>query len=159
MAVDLAANEVEGLEYVVLGVATCFRRGEDGRLQEIRVAEPIPAAELDCLFQGVRSTSYDLVYATTYAEIVRDGEPTLPADIVPAGVFPCSNFTRRVQAAVRTFRAKPEFKHVPLHQTCTTDSGSFTLNYNPEPKRVLDVIYEPSEDDNVKQHAHTHAVL
>lgn len=135
MTVDLAANEVEGLEYVVLGVATCFRRGEDGRLQEVQVAEPVPAAELDCLFQGVRSTSYSLLYATTYAEIVRDGEPALPADIVPAGAVPAANFARRTQAAARTFRAKPEFKHVPLHQTCTTDSGTFTLNHNPEPDR------------------------
>lgn len=159
MTIDLAANEVQGLEYVVLGVATCYRRDEDGRLQDVQVAEPVPAAELDCLFQGVRSTSYRLLYATTYAEIVRDDQPTLPVDIVPDGVIPAKNFVRRVQAAARTFRAKPEFKHVPLHQTCTTESGSFTLNYNPEPKRVLDVVYEPSADDNVKQHAHTHAVL
>ncbi|MEN9222107.1 MAG: hypothetical protein Q6M04_06685, partial [Thermostichus sp. BF3_bins_97] len=64
--ISLGSSTVQGLEYVVLGVATCFQRDEEGRLMEVRVAEPIPAADLDCLAQERRSTSYSLLYATTY---------------------------------------------------------------------------------------------
>jgi hypothetical protein len=159
MSASVSTNEVQGLEYVVLGVATCYQRDDEGRLQEMQVAEPVPAAELDCLFRGVRSTSYQLLYATTYAEIVQNDAPVLPSDIVPDGVVAAQDFVARVQAATRSYRVKPEFKHVPLNETVTTESGAFTLKHNPEPKRILDVNYEPSEADNVKQHAYTHAKL
>lgn len=155
----VSAQDVGALEYVVLGVATCFQRDEEGRLQEVLVAEPVPAAELDCLAQGVRSTSYSLLYATAYGEIIHDGQPTLPTDVIPAGVVAAENFVSRAQAATRTYRAKPEFKHIPLHESCTTDSGVFTLRYTPDPKRIINGIQEVSDADNVKQHAYTHQAL
>ncbi|WP_017326396.1 hypothetical protein [Synechococcus sp. PCC 7336] len=159
MTASLSSNEVQGLEYLVLGVATCFKRNEEGRLEEILVAEPLPAAELDCLYSAARTSSYQLLYATTYAELVQDGTPVLPADIVPAGTIPANAFVERAQAAVRSYRSKSDFKHLPIGETATPDSQPFALNYNPEPKRILDVVYEPSDADNVKQHSHTHARL
>lgn len=157
--IPTSATEVGPLEYVVLGVATCFQRDQEGRLQEIQVAEPVPAAELDCLAQGVRSTSYTRLYATTYGEIVQNDQPYLPADVIPAGVKPVLDFVPRVQAATRTYRAKPEFKHIPLHESCTTDLGVFTLNHNPDPKRIINGVEQVSDADNVKQHAYTHKAL
>lgn len=156
---SLAANAVHGLEYVVLGVATCFQRDEEGRLVEVQVAEPIPAASLDCLFQGHRSTSYRLLYATTYGEIVQNGIPVLPADIIPAGVLVGEDFVERAQAATRTYRSKPELRHIPLHQTCTPEQGVFKLNYSPEPRRVLNAVVEVKDADNIKQHPYTHQRL
>jgi hypothetical protein len=155
----VGATEVQGLEYVVLGVATCFQRDEDGRLSEVLVAEPVPAAELDCLAKEVRSTSYSLLYATTYAEIVQEDWPILPQDILPQGVRVGENFVRRVQAATRTYRAKPEFRHIPLHEICTPDQGVFTLKHNPEPRRIINTATEVSDADNIKQHPHTHKDL
>jgi hypothetical protein len=74
----LSSGTVQGLDYVVLGVASCFQRDEDGRLREVLVAEPVPAAALDCLAQERRSTSYCLLYATTYAEVVDKGSRLCP---------------------------------------------------------------------------------
>ena len=159
MTVSLSANEVQGLEYLVLGIATCFKRNEAGRLEELLVAEPVPAAELDCLYSAARTSSYQLLYATTYAELVRDGAPVLPVDVVPANTVPGQAFVERARAAVRSYRTKPNFKHLAVGDTVSPDSGPFSLKYSPEPKRILDVDYQPSDADNVKQHAHTHARL
>ncbi|MGK7905729.1 MAG: hypothetical protein AB4040_00665 [Synechococcus sp.] len=159
MTVSISANDVQGLEYVVLGVATCFQRNEEGRLEEVMVAEPIPAAELDCLHSTNRSTSYQLLYATTFAEIVQGGAPSLPQDVIPDRTLPCKDFVERAKAATRSYRAKPDFKHLAIGAVTTTSSPDFPLNYSSEPKRVLDVIYNPSDDDNVKQHAYTHLKL
>ena len=155
----MSANDVQGLEYVVLGVATCFQRNEEGRLEEVMVAEPIPAAELDCLRSTARSTSYQLLYATTFAEIVQGGTPLLPEDVVPERTFPCKDFVERAQAAARSYRSKPKFRHLAIGEVSTNSSKEFPLNYSCEPKRILDVIYTPSDEDNVKQHAYTHLKL
>lgn len=159
MTLPVGANEVQGLEYVVLGIATCFQRDDEGRLTEVLVAEPVPAAELDCLAQGVRSTSYQVLYATTYAEIVQNEQPQLPPDVIPTGAIVGENFVRRVQAATRTYRAKPEFRHIPLHEVCTPTQGAFRLKHDPEPRRIVNAVQEVSDADNVKQHAHTHQTL
>lgn len=158
-AAELQANEVQGLEYVVVGVAACFQRDDEGRLAPVLVVEPIPAADLDCLAREVRSTSYSLIYAATYAEFVQDGQPCVPVDVFPAEAVPGSNFVQRIQAAARTYRTKPEFRHLSLHDTCTAEAGVFKLNFNPEPRRVINAVVEVGEADNVKQHAHTHATL
>ncbi|MFS8854401.1 hypothetical protein NW851_04680 [Synechococcus sp. H55.7] len=152
-------HPVQGLEYVVLGVATCFQRDEDGHLREVLVAEPLPAAALDCLAQEGRSTSYCLLYATTYAEIVNNGTPTLPADVFPAGVVLGEDFVERLQAAARTYRSKPQFRHIPLHQVCTPERGAFKLNHSLEPRRILNTAMEVKDADNIKQHPHTHQQL
>ncbi|MGY4630786.1 hypothetical protein [Thermostichus sp. OS-CIW-29] len=155
----LGSSPVQGLEYVVLGVATCFQQDQEGRLVEVLVAEPVPAADLDCLAQERRSTSYVLLYATTYAEIVNNGIPTLPAEVFPPGVLLGEDFVERVQAAARTYRSKPQFRHIPLHQTCTPEQGVFRLNHSVEPRRILNAVVEVKDADNIKQHPHTHRQL
>lgn len=156
---NLSASAVQGWEYVVLGVATCFQRDEEGRLREIQVAEPIPAAHLDCLRQGHCRTSYHLLYATTYGEIVQDGMPVLPAGIVPPGVLVGEHFVERAQAAARTYRRKAESRPIPLHQICTPEEGVFRLNYSVEPRRILNGVVEVKDADNIKQHPYTHQHL
>ncbi|MEN9201933.1 MAG: hypothetical protein Q6K80_02080 [Thermostichus sp. DG_1_6_bins_120] len=153
------SNTAEELQYVVLGVATCFQRDEEGRLKELQVLEPIPAAALDCLARQQRSTSYHLLYATTYGEIVKDGIPLLPVNIIPAGVFFGEDFVERAQAAARTYRSKPQFRYIPLHQTCTPAEGVFKLNYKVEPRRIINAVVEVKDADNIKQHPHTHQRL
>jgi hypothetical protein len=155
---ELSANEVQGLEYVVIGVATCFQKDDEGRLQEVLVAEPIPATDLDCLAQGIRTTSYQMLYAATYAEVVQQEQPALPSDIFLTAV-PGSDFVFRTQAATRTYRAKPEFRHIPLHEICTPEKGVFRLKYSPEPRRIINALEKVSDTDNIKQHSHTHTVL
>ena len=88
MTANPSSNTVQGLEYVVLGIATCFQRNDEGRLQEVIVAEPVPAAELDCLFSTSRSSSYTTLYATTYAEIVHEGTPPPPQRYSPYWCHP-----------------------------------------------------------------------
>ncbi|MEN9223499.1 MAG: hypothetical protein Q6M04_13780, partial [Thermostichus sp. BF3_bins_97] len=97
--------------------------------------------------------------ATTYGEIVKDGIPTLPTDIFPPGVFAGEDFIERAEAATRTYRSKPEFRHIPLHQICSPERGVFKLNHSVEPRRIINAVIEVNDADNVKQHPHTHQRL
>lgn len=127
----LGSSPVQGLEYVVLGVATCFQQDQEGRLVEVLVAEPVPAADLDCLAQERRSTSYVLLYATTYAEIVNNGIPTLPAEVFPPGVLLGEDFVERVQAAAPPIAASPSFAISPCTKPALQNrgcSGSITAS-------------------------------
>ncbi|GAB4212973.1 MAG: hypothetical protein OHK0012_08270 [Synechococcales cyanobacterium] len=156
---EIAATEIQGLEYVVLGLATCYQRDAEGRLVEVQVIEPIPASELDSLATQGRTTSYSLLYATTYAAVVDGEKITLPSEPFPDSAQVGNYFLQRIQAAIRSYRTKTSYKHVPLYQTCTPTAGPFVLNYHPEPKRILGDKTSVKESDNVKQHAHTHKEL
>ncbi|MEN9205947.1 MAG: hypothetical protein Q6K99_05670 [Thermostichales cyanobacterium BF4_bins_65] len=154
----LAANEVQAEEYVVLGLATCYQRDPEGRLQPLQVIEPIPAAELDAIVSQARSTSYSLLYALSYGELVRGDQVQVPG-VFPMGAVLGSSFLTRVQAAARSYRTKPNYRHLPLHTSCTPEAGPFPLHYHPEPKRILGETGKVSDADNVKQHPHTHRQL
>jgi hypothetical protein len=156
--VSLAATEVQAEEYVVLGVATCYQRDGEGRLQPVEVIEPIPAAELDALVNQGRTTSYRFLYALTYGEVVA-GEQVRVPEVLPQGATLAAQFLLRLQAATRSYRTKPHYQHLPLHTVCSPEGGPFPLHYHPEPKRLLGENSKVTDADNVKQHAHTHKQL
>jgi len=57
------------------------------------------------------------------------------------------NFIERATAAARTFRRRVEAQILDLNEVADD------FNFSVEKKRLLNTVYEPSFDDNVKQHA------
>jgi hypothetical protein len=142
-APDLIAED-----YVVLGLATCFLRNEDG-VQQVRVIEPIPASALEALMKGV-PTSYSKAIALTIDAALNS---QLPADFTAEAELG-QEFADRAIAAARTFKRRPESStFIPMG----TSYDRFI--YSLERKRVLNPSRNVTKDDNVKQHAHTHAKL
>jgi hypothetical protein len=153
MSTYQTAPDLQPSDYIILGVANCFIKS-DGEVQQVKVAEPIPSAALEAILKQI-PTSYELAYATDLGQVIdSDGNPQLPADVFPSDVQICSEFSDRAIAAARTYKARPEAqKHIPLGQTHTN------FNFSLEKKRVLNPDRVVREEDNVKQHPHTHTVL
>eukprot|EP00633_Aureoumbra_lagunensis_P001599 CAMPEP_0197290848 /NCGR_PEP_ID=MMETSP0890-20130614/10259_1 /TAXON_ID=44058 ORGANISM="Aureoumbra lagunensis, Strain CCMP1510" /NCGR_SAMPLE_ID=MMETSP0890 /ASSEMBLY_ACC=CAM_ASM_000533 /LENGTH=211 /DNA_ID=CAMNT_0042763185 /DNA_START=25 /DNA_END=660 /DNA_ORIENTATION=+ len=152
----LQQNEIiDGMEalaadaYIAMGLAKVYKTNDDGGVDEMLLIEPLTAGTLETLELGV-PTSYCRIMATTIGEIL-DGDQVkldnIQALIQDDTVSICENMSERAQAAARTFRRRPEAQIL--------DIGSIRddFNFNTDRKRVIDQIYEPSFDDNVKQHA------
>jgi hypothetical protein len=137
--------------YVVLGIATCFIK-EEGKLQPIRVVEPIPSAALEGLCKGIE-TSYEMAIATTFESAFAEGQGKIPNSF-PPDIQLCDAFEERLMAATRSYRSCASIQSLlPLGQSKTD------FNYSVERKRLLNVERVVRTEDNVKQHAYTHEVL
>lgn len=141
---DLAADD-----YLVLGLATCFVKDDDG-VHEVKVIEPIPSAALEAIVKGI-PTSYQLAVATTLGAVLPDEQ--LPAGF-PADAQFCDEFAYRATSAARTYKAKSVAQDLIPAGTTRTD-----FNYSTERKRVLNSQRIIRTEDNVKQHKYTHEVL
>jgi hypothetical protein len=145
------APDLNDDDYLVIGVATCFFRNDDG-IQEIKVVEPIPSSALEALAKGI-PTSYELACATTIGAICGSDKPQIPADF-PANCQLGNDFIDRAIAAARTYKRRIEAQAIiPLGTTYTA------FNYSTERKRVLNADRVVTKDDNIKQHAYTHQQL
>jgi hypothetical protein len=145
-APDLTADD-----YLVIGVATCFFRDDDG-VHQVKVIEPIPSSALEALIKGI-PTSYELAAATTLGAVIGDDVPQIPAGF-PSDCQLGSEFAYRCIASARTYKRRTEAQvHVPQG----TSYSSF--NYSTERKRILNADRVVTKDDNVKQHAYTHQKL
>ncbi len=143
------APELTDSAYVVVGVATCFRRNED-ELESVKVLEPIPSAYLESLLQGI-PTSYEVVLATTLSDLQNDD---VASRFGIADVHLCENYRDRIIAAARTYQGRPAAQTLLAPGTQHTD-----LNYSTEKKRVLNFKNVVKAEDNVRQHSHTHKKL
>jgi hypothetical protein len=144
-ATDLAADD-----YIVVGVATCFARNEDGT-HELSVIEPIPSSALEALLKGT-PTSYQMAAAMTIGTALGDA-PQFPAGF-PADCQLGNDFTERCIATARTYKRRPEAQvHISPGETYSN------FNYSTDRKRVLNADRVVTKDDNVKQHAYTHQTL
>lgn len=144
-----AAPDLSTADYVVVGVATCFRRTEDD-LVSLKVLEPIPSAYLESLFLGI-PTAYEVIMATTLEEVQSD---TFMGQASLAEVHLCENYRDRLIAAARTYQGRPDAQSLVPVNTQRTD-----LNYSIEKKRILNVKNTVKTEDNVRQHSHTHKKL
>jgi hypothetical protein len=142
--------DLQADDYVVIGLATCFYRDEDG-VKQVRVVEPIPASAIEALLKGV-PTSYSQAVGTTIGAVLTDG-PHIPAGF-PADAEIAQEFVDRTIAATRTFKRTPA--SATLIPVGTTYEG---FKFSTERKRVLNASRTVTKDDNVKQHSHTHAQL
>jgi hypothetical protein len=145
------APDISAGDYLVLGLATCFIKDEDG-VHEVQIAEPIPSAALEAIIKGI-PTSYKLAIATTVGAVLSEELPQLPAEF-PAETQFCDEFVLRAIAAARTYKARPVAQsHIPAGGT------KADFNYSTERKRVLNSQRIIRTEDNVKQHEYTHKVL
>jgi hypothetical protein len=138
-------------DYVVVGVATCFFRDDEG-VHEVKVIEPIPSSALEALLKGI-PTSYEIAAATTLGTLIAGDLPQIPASFPPDCQLG-SEFAYRCIATARTYKRRPEAQsHIAPGDTYTS------FNYSTERKRVLNADRVVTKDDNVKQHAYTHQKL
>jgi hypothetical protein len=145
------APDVSTADYVVVGLANCFIKDDDG-VHEVKIAEPIPSAALEAILKGI-PTSYQQAYATTLGAILTDGKSQLPEGF-PANTQFCDDFEFRAIAAARTYKARTVAQsHIPVGTTWTD------FNFSVERKRVLNSERIIKTEDNVKQHEYTHKVL
>ncbi|WP_017296450.1 hypothetical protein [Geminocystis herdmanii] len=151
MSSKLSELGISQEDYCVFGLATCFIRDE-GEIKEIKVIEPIPSAALEALFKEI-PTSYQLAIATTIGQVIREDAIQKPSEF-PADSQFCDDFVDRTLAATRTYKSKPSAQE---YIKLGTSKGDF--NYSLERKRVLNSVHKVSDDDNVKQHSHTHKIL
>ena len=145
------ASDLSPLDYLVVGLATCFVK-EDGEVHEVQVIEPIPSAALEAIVKGI-PTSYKLACATTLGNVI-DGDKLLVPDGFPPQAQFSNEFVQRAIAAARTYKSREIAKSLIPLGTTRDD-----FNFSTERKRVLNMQRVVTKDDNVKQHAYTHQVL
>ena len=139
-------------DYCLFGLATCFVR-EEGETKEIEVIEPIPSAALEALIKGV-PTSYRLAIATHVGDVVQENQKLQKPREFPANCQFSNNFIEKTFAATRTYKNKPS-----AQEYVEVGSTKSDLNYSVARKRVLNTINTVNDDDNVKQHPHTHKTI
>jgi hypothetical protein len=143
-------SDITTEDYLVVGVATCFRRDES-ELEMLKVLEPIPSAYLEALLQGI-PTSYSCVMATSVGHLADSNQlANLAGD---SDVHLCANFHDRVIAAARTYKTRPAAQALIPTGTSRSD-----LNYSTEKKRVLNAENIVRAEDNIRQHEYTHKTL
>jgi len=145
------APDVNADSYVILGLATCFLKG-DGEVSEVDIVEPIPSAALEAILKGI-PTSYKVACATTLGELLPGETAKLPAEFSET-VQLCDDFVERTIATARTYQKRPE-----ACQHIAVGTAYKDLNYSLERKRVLNSERIVSTEDNIKQHKYTHEVL
>ncbi|HTL88012.1 MAG TPA: hypothetical protein VL134_01335 [Leptolyngbya sp.] len=145
------ATDLDREDYLVVGLATCFIKDDDG-VHQVRVVEPIPSAALEAIVKGI-PTSYELAAATTIGSVIAGESLQLPENF-PTDVQFCDDFALRATATARTYKAKSSAQsHIPAG---TTRSD---FNFSVDRKRVLNSQRIVKTEDNVKQHKYTHEVL
>ncbi|NJK33893.1 MAG: hypothetical protein HC919_02505 [Oscillatoriales cyanobacterium SM2_2_1] len=138
--------------YVVVGIAHCFYK-EAGEVRALQLLEPIPSATLETLVQQV-PTSYAEVRSLTLGEVLKDDGTLRRPTFMEQGVEFAADFAERAIAAARTYQAHPGIQnHLPI------GSSLSPLNFSTEKKRLLKGDRIVRDEDNIKQHSHTHRVL
>jgi hypothetical protein len=138
--------------YLVLGVAHCFYKA-DGEVNAVKLIEPIPSASLETLMKQV-PTSYEVACALTLGSVFTANGVEIPNLLGGYGAQLCIDFGERAIATARTYRAHPHLQDlIPL---ATIYRG---FNFSLEKKRLLNAKRVIRDEDNVKQHSHTHKVL
>jgi hypothetical protein len=82
------------------GLAHCFRKGDDGKLEDLFVIEPLSASSLECMATGAR-TSFRLAYGLSLGDAASRDRARLPPELA-AGVW-CEDYELRLAAAARTW--------------------------------------------------------
>jgi len=132
--------------YCCVGLAHCFQKSDEGKLENLFVIEPLSASSLECMAAGAR-TSYKAVYGLSYAEASQRSREVLP-EAFAEGLF-CDKWNVRLEAAARTWQ-RPHAQDnlmdiVPLGKVRSD------FNFSLDDKRVLNFENIVNDDDNIKQ--------
>jgi hypothetical protein len=136
----------EDSEHIVLGLAHCFVKDDSGKLQDMFVIEPIPAGALECMENG-GVTCYKHATATTLGVALKQDSSLLPPEFAE-GKF-ADEFDFRAKCAARTWQRDHPQKH--LMNLVPQGGVRSDWNFSLEDKRILNMIYEVSDADNIKQ--------
>ena len=149
-----AASDVVGQDpewsdddYIVLGVAHCFRKDENGRLKDAFVVEPVTAGTLECMENG-GVTCYKFVTATTLGVALKQDLSLLPPEF-QTGADICEEFDFRAKCASRTWKRDHPQQNL-LHLT-PKDGVRSDFNFSLQDKRVLNAEVVVNDSDNIKQ--------
>ncbi|KAI8464866.1 MAG: hypothetical protein J3K34DRAFT_473966 [Monoraphidium minutum] len=140
------ASDIALDSYCCLGLAHCFKKNDEGKLEEVFVIEPLSATSLESMAAGAR-TSFKLVSGVRLSDALARDRAALPAEF-SGGVW-CEKYDFRLSAAVRTW-LRPHAQDnlmdiVPLGKV----RGNF--NFSLDDKRVLNYDNVVNDDDNIKQ--------
>jgi len=130
---------------VAVGLAHCFRE-LDEKLVDYFVIEPIPSASVESMYNGA-ATSYKCIVGSTLGEVLKQEVGLLPEEL-RGGVF-AQNFDFRAKAASRTW--KKSYAQENLLQLAPIGVVKKDFNFSLEEKRILGVIFEVKDEDNIKQ--------
>ncbi|KAG0621784.1 hypothetical protein M758_3G048100 [Ceratodon purpureus] len=151
--VTRAANENFGQDpewsdddYIVLGLAHCFRKDENGKLQDAFVVEPVTAGTLECMENG-GVTCYKCVTATTLGVALKEDVSLLPAEMQSGTISDEFNF--RAKCASRTW--KRDHPQQNLLHIVPKDGVKSEYNFSLQDKRVLNEEVVVNDSDNIKQ--------
>ena len=127
-------------------MAHCFRKNDEGKLEDLLVLEPLASTSLECMNVGA-PTSFKAVTGVTLGEARKMDASLLPEDFQDVSF--CDEFEARAEAAARTWtrqHAREELMGiVPLGDV---KKG---FNFSTERPRVLNFVNVVSDDDNIKQ--------
>nr|PNR29391.1 hypothetical protein PHYPA_028084 [Physcomitrium patens] len=133
-------------DYIVLGLAHCFRKDENGKLKDVFVVEPVTAGTLECMENG-GVTCYKCVTATNLGVALQEKVELLPAEM-QGGVFG-DEFDFRAKCASRTW--KRDHPQNNLLHIVPRDGVKSDYNFSIEDKRVLNAEVVVNDSDNIKQ--------
>lgn len=132
--------------YCCVGLAHCFKKGEEGKLENLFVIEPIAAAGLECMAAGAR-TSFKAVYGLSYGDALARSKEALPEDFADAHF--CDKWAVRLEAAARTWQ-RPHAQD-NLMDIVPLGKERSDFNFSLDDKRVLNFENVVNDDDNIKQ--------
>lgn len=132
-------------DYVAVGLAHCFREVNE-KLVDYFVIEPIPSASVESMFKGA-ATSYKCIVGSILGEVLQQDVGLLPEEL-RGGVF-AQNFDYRTKAAARTW--KKQYAQENLLQLAPIGVVKKDFNFSLEEKRILGVVFEVKDEDNIKQ--------
>jgi len=151
--VTRAAGEVHGQDpewsdgdYIVLGLAHCFKKDENGKLKDALMVEPVTAGTLECMENG-GVTCYKCVTATTLGVALKEDLSLLPVEMQVGSV--CDEFNFRAKCASRTW--KRDHPQQNLLHLVPRDGVKSDYNFNLQDKRVLNEEVVVNDSDNIKQ--------
>lgn len=132
-------------DFVAIGLAHCFQE-LNGKLVNYFIIEPIPSASVESMYNGA-ATSYKCIVGSTLGEVLKQDVELLPEEL-RGGVF-AQNFDYRAKAASRTW--KKTYAQENLLQLAPIGVVKKDFNFSLEEKRILGVVYEVKDEDNIKQ--------
>lgn len=133
-------------DYIVLGLAHCFRKDDNSKLQDAFVVEPVTAGTLECMENG-GVTCYKFVTATTLGVALKEDVSLLPAEMQSGTV--CDEFNFRAKCASRTW--KRDHPQQNLLHIVPRDGVKSEYNFSLQDKRILNAEVVVNDSDNIKQ--------
>lgn len=133
-------------DYIVLGLAHCFKQDEGNKLQDIFLVEPVSASSLECMENG-GATCYLHVTATTLGTALKLDRSLLPPEFSVGQI--CDDFDFRIKCASRTWKRPHAVKNI--RHLAPTGSVRSDFNFSLTDKRIINKEHVVTDADNIKQ--------